>query len=287
MTEPPMTEPAMTEPALHGPATVADGVHVFVHPSVPVNSVLVIGGTRAAVVDTLSTENQARDLLAAVRALTQLPLVLVNTHAHFDHVLGNHTLDAEEVWAHEATARVLRDDEAGLRRAWVDECRADFPALADEVAAAPLRAPNRTVHAVSTVDLGGRVLELRHHGRGHTDGDLVVAVPDVAVLVAGDLVESAGPPAFAGSYPLEWPDTVAAVLAGLTDRSVVVPGHGPPVDAGFVRAQHDRLTELSWLIRDGHADDAAPEAVAAKAPFGPDLALVAVRRGYAQLSGRA
>jgi glyoxylase-like metal-dependent hydrolase (beta-lactamase superfamily II) len=272
---------------LAGPVEVAAGVHVFAHPAVTVNAVLVIGGARAAVVDTLATEDQARDLLAAVRDLTDLPLVLVNTHAHFDHVLGNHTLGAEEVWAHEAAARAMRDDEAGLRRAWAAECRADYPELVDPVAAAPLRAPNRTVHSVSTVDLGGRVLELRHHGPAHTDGDLVASVPDVDVLIAGDLVESAGPPAFAEAYPLEWPDTLAAILAGLTGRSVVVPGHGPAVDAAFVRAQHDQLTALAWLIRDGHADDAPPEAVAAKAPYAPAHALPAVRRGYAELSGRA
>jgi hypothetical protein len=40
------------------------------------------------------------------------------------------------------------------------------------------------------------------------------------------------------------------------------------------------------VIRDGHADGAPAEHVAAKAPFGPDAALVAVRRGYAELSGR-
>ena len=66
----------------------------------------------------------------------------------------------------------------------------------------------------------------------------------------------------------------------------MVPGHGTPVDLDFVRAQHDELTELAWLIRDGHGDGAPAEAVAAKAPYGPEVALDAVRRGYAELAGR-
>jgi hypothetical protein len=53
-----------------------------------------------------------------------------------------------------------------------------------------------------------------------------------------------------------------------------------------VHRQHDKLTALAWLIRDGHADGAPAEAVAAKAPFGAAAALPAVRRGYAELAGR-
>jgi hypothetical protein len=58
------------------------------------------------------------------------------------------------------------------------------------------------------------------------------------------------------------------------------------VDPEFVQRQHDDLTRLEWLIRDGHADGARPEEVAASAPYGRDAALVAVRRGYGELSGR-
>ena len=44
------------------------------------------------------------------------------------------------------------------------------------------------------LDLGDRVVELIHPGRGHTAGDLVVRVPDADVMVAGDLVEESDPP---------------------------------------------------------------------------------------------
>ena len=45
-------------------------------------------------------------------------------------------------------------------------------------------------------------MEIAHLGRGHTDGDLVVVVPDADVVFAGDLIESAGPPSVgAGPVP--------------------------------------------------------------------------------------
>jgi glyoxylase-like metal-dependent hydrolase (beta-lactamase superfamily II) len=114
-----------------------------------------------------------------------------------------------------------------------------------------------------------------------------VQVPDAGVVLAGDLVEESGPPMFHDGYPLEWPETLAAMLRLTSPATVVVPGHGAVVDATFVRTQHDQLSALAWLIRDGHADGAPMEAVVAKAPIEPDTARVAVQRGYAELSGRA
>jgi glyoxylase-like metal-dependent hydrolase (beta-lactamase superfamily II) len=111
-------------------------------------------------------------------------------------------------------------------------------------------------------------------------------VPDADAVLAGDLVEESGPPQFGDAYPLEWPATVAALAHLLGPASVVVPGHGAPVDRAFVLAQHAELNRLDWLIRDGDADGAPAEAVAARAPFGPATSLVAVKRGYAELAGR-
>jgi glyoxylase-like metal-dependent hydrolase (beta-lactamase superfamily II) len=154
------------------------------------------------------------------------------------------------------------------------------------MATVTIRAPDRIVHLKSTVDVGGRAVVLRHLGRGHTAGDLVVFVPDASVAVAGDLVEESGPPQFGDAYPLDWPETLAALLPLLDPTTTVVPGHGALVDEAFVRRQHADLTALAWLIRDGDYDGAPVAKVAAHAPFDLETSLVAVRRGYAQLAGQ-
>ncbi|MEU4781404.1 MBL fold metallo-hydrolase [Micromonospora sp. NPDC023633] len=266
---------------------VADRVHVLREPLLHVNVTLVVGDGAALVVDTLSTAGQAAALADAARAVTTAPWTLVNTHHHFDHCFGNATLAADPprpVYAHEIAAEAMREPDR-LRREAYAELRDEHPALAGEVAATALLAPTHTVHGETVLDVGGRRVVLRHPGRGHTAGDLVVHVPDADVLVAGDLVEQSGPPAFEESYPLQWPDTVAELLRTTTPATVVVPGHGEPVDAGFVRAQHAQLVELARLIRAGHAGGAPPERVAAEAPFGARPALHAARRGYAELDG--
>ncbi|MFV2116212.1 MBL fold metallo-hydrolase [Micromonospora sp. LOL_025] len=268
---------------------VADGVHVLREPLLHVNVTLVVGDGAALLVDTLSTAGQAAALADAARAVTTAPWTVVNTHHHFDHCFGNATLAADPprpVYAHEIAAEAMREPDRLLREAY-EELRDEHPALAEEVAGTALLAPTHTVHGEAVLDVGGRRVVLRHPGRGHTAGDLVVHVPDADVLVAGDLVEQSGPPAFEESYPLQWPDTVAELLRMTTPATVVVPGHGDPVDAEFVRAQHAQLVELAWLIRAGHTGGAPPERVAAEAPFGARPALYAARRGYAELDGTA
>ncbi|WP_433113946.1 MBL fold metallo-hydrolase [Micromonospora sp. CA-246542] len=269
---------------------VADRVYVRVEPLLRVNVTLVVGDDGALLVDTLSSAGQATELAAAVRGVTDRPLTLVNTHHHYDHCFGNAVLAGEPpqpVYAHERAAAALRDDPEGLRREAYEEVRAEHPELAADLADTPLLAPTHVVHTETTLDLGGRRVLLRHPGRGHTDADLVAHVPDADVLVAGDLVEQSGPPAFEDSYPLQWPDAVADLLRLTTPGTVVVPGHGDVVDVDFVRAQHAELVRLAWLIRAAHTGGAPPERVAAEAPFGARAALIAARRGYRELNGDA
>jgi glyoxylase-like metal-dependent hydrolase (beta-lactamase superfamily II) len=274
---------------MNGFREVAPDVYVLRYPVLDVNVGLVVGAEAAVVVDTLSTDAQATELLTAARRVTDRPLLVVNTHHHFDHCFGNAVFAAQgaPIWAQDEAAALLRGRGAELRKRWCDEWSATEPELAAEMAAVRLAPPDRTVRVQSTVDLGGRAVELHHFGRGHTAGDLVVLVPDADAVLAGDLVEESGPPQFDDAYPLDWPDTLTALLARLGDTTVVVPGHGAVVDRRFVAGQHEQLAALDWLIREGDEDGAPPARVAAKSPFDLETSLVAVRRGYDQLTGRA
>src|SRR4030042_881544 len=86
---------------------------------------------------------------------------------------------------------------------------------------------------------------------GHTTNDIVVVVPDAGVLFAGDLIEESSPPYFQDSYPLEWPDTVVALLE--MAQGPVVPGHGSVVDRAFVAAQPQDLAQVAHLAEARHA----------------------------------
>jgi glyoxylase-like metal-dependent hydrolase (beta-lactamase superfamily II) len=268
---------------------VGDRVHVLRYPVLDVNVTLVVGDGAALLVDSLSTAAQAAELVAAARRITRHPWSVVNTHHHFDHCFGNATVAGDPpgpIHAHQETLRLLRDHPDEVRRNAYDEMRPTEPALAAELLGTRILAPDHPVRAAVELDVGGRPVVLRHLGLGHTAGDLVVEVPDADVLVAGDLVEEGGPPDFAESYPLRWPATVAALLRLGSARTVVVPGHGAPLDPDRVRGQHDDLATLARLIRDGYAEGVPAQRLAARAPFGPGPALPAIRRGYTHLADR-
>ena len=94
-----------------------------------------------------------------------------------------------------------------------------------------------------------------HPGRGHTAGDLVVRVPDVDVVIAGDLVEESAArghvPGFGRDcYPFEWPQTLDVALDLITLATVVVPGHGAVIDREFVEVQRNDIGILAETIRD-------------------------------------
>jgi glyoxylase-like metal-dependent hydrolase (beta-lactamase superfamily II) len=237
-------------------------------------SVCVVRGADGfGVVDTRSSPRQADQLRADLRELGGLPVRwVVNTHAHFDHCFGNQRFTPAPIYGHVRMSAHLDQFER--------------PELADpEVTITP---PTHLVDRQNEIAVGDRLVELIHLGRGHTDNDLVVHVPDAAAWLVGDLVEESGPPSYGpDSFPLEWPLTAARLLALNSDRDVLVPGHGQPVGPPFAQAQQAQLAEVARLIRELHtAGIPAGEAVAAGGTRWPlpaiDLA-AAVEAAYTQL----
>lgn len=249
--------------------------------SLDLNVGLVLGDGEALLVDTRSTHPEAAEVLRDLREVTDLrPSKVVNTHAHFDHSFGNAVFLPCELWAHEGCAAELRVHGEEQRRNATRWLKGD--ALRD-IATVEIVPPDHLVRDHHALHVGGRIVELRHLGRGHTDHDLVVLVPDAHVLFAGDLVEESAPPSFADGYPLDWPATVRHVAA--LASGAVVPGHGDVVDRGFVERQAADLAEIAAEARAAHEQGIPQEAAARLLPLGAPFARDAVARAYAQLDG--
>ena len=93
--------------------------------------------------------------------------------------------------------------------------------LAADLAEVVLRPPDVLVDDRARLEVGGRHVELSLHGRAHTDHDLVVTVPDAGVAFAGDTIEEGNAPHFGDGFPVAWPETLGAFLAGRQERVVV------------------------------------------------------------------
>jgi glyoxylase-like metal-dependent hydrolase (beta-lactamase superfamily II) len=273
---------------------VADRVWVARYEWADAN-VTAIGSDRGlVVVDTHGSTAAGRVVLDDLRRLGEGSVAaVVNTHWHWDHSFGNAAFREQDpevpIHAHEDAARLLAEKGEYMKGRFAES---DDP-HAEEVAATQLVLPDHTFSSARSLDLGDRLVELVFPGRGHTDGDLLVVVPDAAVVLGGDLIEeSARPWIGLDSWPLEWHASLDVMLSLVAPVTTVVPGHGVPVDRGFVEGQRDELAVIAETVR-RLAGDGVPldQAVAAGDwPWESDDRIAnACRRGYEQLppGGRA
>jgi glyoxylase-like metal-dependent hydrolase (beta-lactamase superfamily II) len=199
--------------------TLADGIFVtdVALGEYHVRGVLLAGGRRAVVWDTLS---HPRDMAAWLPLIGERDLVVVYSHADWDHIWGTAGLPLERatvVGHRECRARFAADVPETLC-----ERQRDEPGSWDEVA---LVVPGTVFDEATTIDVGSMTLEL-HHLPGHTRDTIVGFVPERGLLLMGDTSET--------PFPVVPPDSpLATWVAGLErwerDPRVrtVVPAHGP------------------------------------------------------------
>ena len=227
------------------------------------NGAVIVGDRAAVVVDPGLTPSKARELLAAARGVTTVPVrYVVLTHWHPDHALGVSCLGATpfRVIAHPnarlALARnggqvalaIARGVSSGDDKKALVTCH---PALPDTMA-----------QTAATLDLGGRSVRLIRPGPAHTDGDLIVWEPTERVLVAGDVFMHRASPDMGEAYPIHW----AAVLDSLVklEPKAVVAGHfGPSTPEDLARFR-DYLATLVRRVREQLAAGVAQDSVGAR-----------------------
>lgn len=267
------------------PAWTEVGERVFVrrYAFYDQNIGVVLGAGEALVIDTRSTHVQAREIIADLRELTADPVtVVVNTHGHFDHAFGNRVFRPARIWG-QVGCPPFMERTGEVRRARI---AADLPELAADLLEVEIDPPDRVFAETATIEVAGRRVELRYLGRGHTDHDIVISVPDANVVFAGDLLEGGAVPFFNDGYPLDWPET-AYRLAELV-RGTVVPGHGDHAGYAFATAQADAFRAIAELGRRIHRGELEIDQALELTPF-PDFAREDTRaplqRALAQLRG--
>ena len=127
---------------------------------------LVCGKNEAALIDTL---NGQEDLQAIVRGMTNLPLTVINTHGHCDHIGGNIFFD--HAWIHPADEALAREHLGFMKEEMEAQGRqaAKFSFLQE--------------HQV--FDLGGVTLEIIPL-YGHTAGSVGLLCREKRLLFTGD-----------------------------------------------------------------------------------------------------
>ncbi len=148
-------------------------------------SYLILGTERAVLFDTGMGIANVR---AEVKQLTGLPVVVVNSHGHYDHVGDNHRFS--EVWAFDDDGEIARIErgrtcaecEHYLHPGSYLELPPSFDPASYEIKPSPV---TRRLRHLESIELGGRSLEV-HHTPGHSTGSISLLESRDGLLFTGD-----------------------------------------------------------------------------------------------------
>ena len=263
---PPQVDPtALTE--------IASDVWVIGDRRVPLvpNIGIILGQSAALVVDTGMGPANGATVLAAARQLAgRRLLILTLTHFHPEHGFGAQVFKGAARIHYNAAQR----DELALKGAgYLGMFRTFGPGVAAALEGTVLVAPDDVYDGASTsIDLGGRSVELRTYGLAHTRGDQTVWVPDAGVLFTGDLAEERIFPIFPW-FPPDDADLDAANWANVLVQlaalkpAKVVPGHGAVCGVEVLDAVRSYILDLGQQVAQRRkAGESAEQIIAGLGP---------------------
>lgn len=186
------------------------------------------------------------------------PKYLVNTHWHWDHTDGN-------AWLHESGATIIAHGntlEHLSQTVRVEDWNYTFQPL-------PLAGrPTVLVDSSKTMEFGDETIIVKAYKASHTDGDLSVYFKTADVLATGDTFWN-------GIYPFidyvggggidGMIEAANANVLMSTDKTIIVPGHGPIANRTQLVAFRDMLVAIRKNVADLKAKGlTVDQAIAAK-----------------------
>jgi glyoxylase-like metal-dependent hydrolase (beta-lactamase superfamily II) len=254
---------------------IAAGVFVIADRRVPLvpNIGIILGHDAALVVDTgMGPINGQKVLDCAKRLAGERPLILTLTHFHPEHGFGAQVFKgAAKIHYNRAQHDELRAKGEG----YLGMFKTFGPGVAAVLEGTQLVQPDEIYEGTSTsIDLGGRTVELRTWGLAHTAGDQVVWLPQERILFTGDLAEERIFPIFPWFPPTDADIDGARWAQILTELvswkpAIVVPGHGDIGGAEILTAVRDYMVDLSNRVAAERTSGKDADAIVAS--LGPQL----------------
>jgi quinoprotein relay system zinc metallohydrolase 2 len=198
------------------------GVHVdFTHPQHGdiANIGFIVGEKCVATIDTGGSVTIGQELLLAIREISQLPVCyVINTHVHFDHILGNLAFlkEGPQFIGHGQLVDAVEQN----RDFFLEQFRRNLGPTPNRDS---IIGPSLTVDKTMDLDLGNRLIRLTAYQTAHSHSDLTVLDLDTKTIWTGDLVFRERIPSLDGKLK-GW----LTVLEEFQNQQInlAIPGHG-------------------------------------------------------------
>lgn len=180
----------------------------------------ILGDECVAVIDSGGSVRIGAQLHRALRRITGKPICyVINTHVHYDHVLGNAAFLREQAKfvGHRNLSAAIDNNREFFLKNFIRE-------LGNIKDPARIKGPDLRVDKSLVLDLGKRKIRLIAHQTAHTDSDLSILDLKTNTLWASDLLFVKRIPVINGS--LKGWIAESGKLAS-SDYSLIIPGHGP------------------------------------------------------------
>jgi len=213
-----------------------------------VNSAFIVTDAGVVVIDTGPSKRYGEALRQAIARVTDQPVVLVLlTHHHPDHVLGNQAFSDVPIAALAGTQKLLAEQGEAMSENM-------YRLVGDWMRGTEVRLPTQIVEE-GVRQVGNHRLRLLAL-RGHTGADLAIFDESSGVLFGGDLLFYQRALTTPNSPGLGvWLDDLDRLQA--LPWKLIVPGHGPvSADAAPFEQMRDYLGWLDGLLRDKAASGA-------------------------------
>lgn len=212
------------------------GIYAILEPghSEEVTCYLITGIERVILVDTGMGVGNIKTI---VNQYTDLPIQVVNTHSHWDHIGGNHLF--EEIAIHEAEAEKIKQEVANkflriqMRKENLSRPLPAFFSL--ENYHIPSSNPTRLLKDGDSLNLGNYKLEVLHLP-GHSPGSICLWNNEWGQLFTGDVIYSG--PLYAHLHGSNLPQYIRSIkrLNQILDSvEILFPAHNQtPLDRSFL-----------------------------------------------------
>ena len=187
------------------------------------NLSFVVGESCVAVIDTGGSVAIGRSLKEQIGEITHKPICFViNTHLHYDHVLGNIAFTNENAAfvSHSQFSWEVPANIVFFTKRFFDELEGTEPVFR-------AKKPRISVDSKMKLDLGNRTLVLNAVKSSHSSTDLTVFDSNTGTFWTGDLLSRERLPVVEGSL-LSWLAWMEKIEVRKFNR--VIPGHGPMDD---------------------------------------------------------